>query len=71
MAKQLRLCSGAEHRGSVALAYALGNGFITLDTSDFSIFIAKYGAMLKQARRIPQQLKSAEMALEPYAEFLD
>jgi len=53
------------------LTSALGNGFLTLDTPHFSTFIKKYGAVLKQALKIPQQLKSAEAALEPYASFLD
>ena len=53
------------------LPFALGNGFLTLDAPAFPAFIEKYGEVLKQAARIPQQLKAAEAALEPYAAFLD
>ena len=53
------------------LTSALGNGFLILDTPSFSTFFEKYGTVLKQAMRIPQQVKSAEAALKPYATFLD
>lgn len=53
------------------LTYALGNGFLVLDTPSFPIFFDKYGSILKQAMRIPQQVKIAEDALKPYFEYLD
>ena len=53
------------------LTSALGNGFLILDIPSFSTFFEKYGTVLKQAMRIPQQVKSAEAALKPYATFLD
>lgn len=62
---------GFEAPKKFELTFALGNGFLTLDTPQFSTFIDKFGTVLKQAARIPQQLKSAETALEPYAGYLD
>lgn len=53
------------------LASSLSNGFLTLDSPCFSSFIDRYGAIMKQTSRIPQQLKSAEAALEPYLQYLD
>ncbi len=53
------------------VASALGNGYLTLDVPLFSAFIEKYGPVLKQAAMIPQRLKNAETALEPYIDFLD
>lgn len=50
---------------------AFGNGFITADTPLFSDFIERYANVLKQANRIPDQVKRAEAALKPYAEYLD
>ena len=63
--------SGIEAPKKFELTSALGNGFIALDADGFPAFLERYGAVLKQATMIPQQLKSAEAALEPYVAFLD
>lgn len=63
--------SGFDAPKKFDLTSSLGNGFLTLDTPHFSPFIDKYRAVFRQAMRIPQQVKSAETALEPYAPYLD
>ncbi len=54
-----------------SLISALANGILTLDAPEFPEFLEKYGAVLKQPMLIPQQLKNARDALEPYASYLE
>ena len=55
----------------LGLSVAVGNGLLTLPTEEMTQKIKGYIPVLNNESRIPTNLANAEVALEPYLEYLD
>ena len=53
------------------LLNCIAGGFVKIDVPDFAEMLAKYKAAMMSEYNLPQRLKSAHDALQPYEKYLN